>query len=139
MSLEVTLITGRTVSQGEAMERGKDLDDYTKAAAVCELDPADMEKIGINEGDTIKVSTGIGEVIVRAVKSRQYPHEGIVFIPMGPWVNSITDMPADSTGMPPFKGIPVKIEQAKGEKVLSSHDLIEKLYLRGNEKGEGVR
>ncbi len=139
MSLEVTLITGRTVSQGEAMERGKDHDGYTKAAAVCHLDPADMEKIGVTGDDVVRVSTDTGGVILRAVKSREYPHEGIIFVPLGPWVNSITDMPADSTGMPPFRGIPARIEHVKGEKVLSSRELIEKLYPKRKAGDSGAR
>ncbi|MBI4343990.1 MAG: molybdopterin dinucleotide-binding protein [Euryarchaeota archaeon] len=128
MALDVTLITGRTIYQGEAIETGKDLELYTKAAGICEFDPSDMAKLGVNENDTVRVSTERGAVSVRAVKSRQYPHEAIVFIPMGPWANYLTGHDTNSTGMPSFKGIPAKVEAARGEKVLGARELMRTLY-----------
>jgi formylmethanofuran dehydrogenase subunit D len=126
--IEVTLITGRTISQGEAMEKSKLTAEYRDATALCELDAEDMGRLGINEGDNVKVSSEAGEVVVKAVKTTQGPHEGIAFIPMGPWANAITGTGSDSTGMPSFKGINVKIEPAKDAKVLSALDLIKEVY-----------
>ncbi|MEK6977653.1 MAG: molybdopterin dinucleotide binding domain-containing protein, partial [Candidatus Hydrothermarchaeota archaeon] len=91
-------------------------------------DPSDMAKLGVNENDTVRVSTERGAVSVRAVKSRQYPHEAIIFIPMGPWANYLTDHDTNSTGMPSFKGIPAKVEAARGEKVLGARELMRTLY-----------
>lgn len=126
--IEVILITGRTISQGEALERGKLHDAYTDAVAICELDPEDMERLGITEGDTVKVSTETGDVALKAVKSTQAPHVGIAFIPLGPWANAITGPGSDSTGMPPFKGLKVKIEPAKDARVLGARELIREVY-----------
>ncbi len=126
--IEVTLITGRTISQGEAMEAGKLYDAYTDAAAICELDPVDMERASITDGDMVRVSTEVGDVILKAIKATQAPHEGIAFIPLGPWANVITGSTTDSTGMPPFKGIKVKIEVAKDARVLSARELIREVY-----------
>lgn len=126
--IEVILITGRTISQGEALERGKLYDAYTDAVAICELDPEDMERLGITEGDTVKVSTETGDVALKAVKSTQAPHVGIAFIPLGPWANAITGPGSDSTGMPPFKGLKVKIEPAKDARVLGARELIREVY-----------
>lgn len=126
--IEVTLITGRTISQGEAMEKSKLSDEYTDSTAICEFDPEDMARLGVNEGDNVRVSSETGDVVVKAVKSTQGPHEGIAFIPLGPWANAITGTGSDSTGMPPFKGIDVKIEPAKDAKVLSARDLIAEVY-----------
>lgn len=130
MSMEVTLITCRSIAQGEAMESGKEHDAYTASTAVCELDPRDMEKLGIREGDTLKISTDSGEVHVKAVKSTQEPHPGIVFIPLGPWANVVVDPDTSSTGMPSFKGIKATIEPAVDEKVLSAAELIRERYLK---------
>jgi formylmethanofuran dehydrogenase subunit D len=130
MSLEVTLITCRSIAQGEAMETGKKHEAYTVSAAVCELDSTDMEKLGVREGDTLRVATDSGEVYVRAVKSTQEPHPGIVFIPLGPWANAVVDPDTSSTGMPSFKGIKATIEPARDEKVLSAAELIRQRYLR---------
>lgn len=129
MAIEITLTTGRTFKQGEAKELGRDTKEFTKAVAVCELDPKDMDRLKVKENDAVKVATEVGEVFVRAVKSTQAPHEGIAFIPMGPWANSIMDFGTDSTGMPMFKNIKARIEVAKGEKVLSAIELA-RLYLK---------
>lgn len=126
--IELTLISGRTIEQGEALEKGKFYDAYTDSTAICELDPEDLGRLGITEGDTVKVSTETGEVVLKAVKSIQAPHEGIAFIPLGPWVNAITGSGTDSTGMPPFKGLRVKIEVAKDARVLSARELIREVY-----------
>lgn len=126
--IEVTLITGRTIGQGESMEKSKLSSEYTKNTAVCELDPEDMASLGIKEGDNVKVSSKAGEVIVKAAETDQGPHVGIAFIPLGPWANAITGAGSDSTGMPPFKGIDVKIEGAPGAKVLGAIELIKEVY-----------
>ncbi|MBU2560373.1 molybdopterin dinucleotide-binding protein [archaeon] len=126
--IEVNLITGRTIEQGASMEISKLSDEYTKATAICELDSEDMTQLGIKDGDNVKVSSVAGSVIVKARNATQGPHKGMAFIPMGPWANSITGTGSDSTGMPPFKGIDVKIEEAKAEKVLSARELIEEVY-----------
>ena len=126
--IEVTLITGRTIEQGETMEISKLSDEYTKATAICELDAEDMTQLGIKDGDNVKVSSDTGSVILVARDATQGPHQGIAFIPMGPWANSITGTGSDSTGMPPFKGFKVKIEPAGSEKVLSAKELIAEVY-----------
>lgn len=126
--IEVNLITGRTIEQGESMEISKLSDEYTKATAICELDKEDMAALGIKDGDNVKVSSDVGSIIVKARDTKQGPHKGIAFIPLGPWVNSITGTGSDSTGMPRFKGIDVKIEAAIGEKVMSARELIKEVY-----------
>jgi formylmethanofuran dehydrogenase subunit D len=117
--INVKLITGRTIKQGESM-------GDAKFTAVCEMDPSDMEKLGIKEGDVVRVSTNAGKVLLKAVKSAQAPHEGIAFIPLGPWANAVIDPNTDSIGMPSFKGVRATIEPAKGEKVPSDLELIMK-------------
>lgn len=126
--IEAILITGRTIHQGEALEKGKLYDEYTDSVAICELDPRDMDRLGAGEGDTVKASTETGEVILKVVKSTQAPHEGIAFVPLGPWANAIVGTGSDSTGMPPFKGLKVRIEIAKGATVLSARELIKDVY-----------
>ena len=126
--MEITLITGRTVAQGEAMEKGKTGEDFKRACAVIELDPEDMSKLGAYDGDEVRVRTSEGEVVVVAKKSRDAPHPGVAFIPIGPWANVIVGGDTESTGMPPFKGIKAEITLAKGERVLSAEELIAQVY-----------
>jgi formylmethanofuran dehydrogenase subunit D len=119
--LEVTLITGRTISQGEVIDE-KYSESYAREAAICELSKEDMEKLGIGEGEVIKVITEEGEVCVYAKSSNL--SKGLAFIPLGPWANALIPTGTDSTGMPSFKGIKARIELAKGEKVLQAEELI---------------
>lgn len=128
--MEFTLVTGRTVAQGEAIETGKTLDKFSQAAAVVELDPEDMFKLGVKEGEVVKITSEHGSVAVRVVKSSNAPHQGVAFIPMGPWANVLIGGGTSGTGMPPFKGVKVKIEPAPGEKVLSARELIISLIER---------
>jgi len=67
-----------------------------------------------------------GSVVVKAVQATQGPHPGLAFIPMGPWANQIISPNTYSTGMPTFKGVPVKVEVAEGGKVLEALDLVRK-------------
>lgn len=126
--LEVILNTGRSIRQGEAME-GKTHHGYQEAVAVCEMDPADMDKIRIKEGDNVKIKTKYGAVIVKATESHQAPHEGIVFMPMGPWASVVIDPNTDSTGMPSLKNIKAVITPASDEKVLDIFSLTKQTYL----------
>jgi formylmethanofuran dehydrogenase subunit D len=130
MPLDVTLITGRTIAQGEAIETGKELDAYTDSAGICELDPIDMKKLGAKEGDTLKVSTEVSEVFVKAVKSSQKSPEGLAFIPLGPWANAVIDFDTSSTGMPSFKGVKAVVELAKEQKVLGAKELVRTRYAK---------
>ncbi len=125
--MKATLITGRTIKQGMVIE-SKDSVMYTDANAICEFDPDDMKELGVSEGDTVRVSTDSGEVHVRAVKSLQSPHRGIIFIPMGPWANMVTSSETDSVGMPSFKGIPAELELAKDKRVLTYPELLKEAY-----------
>jgi formylmethanofuran dehydrogenase subunit D len=131
--MEFNLITGRTFNQGATMEIGKGTDAYRRAAAVCEMDSVEMDKIGVKAGDTVKVSSSVGEVVVYVAKTTQMLKDGNVFIPMGPWVNSIMEPGDDSTGMPAFKNVMVEIEKVEGAEVLQAFDLMRDVYLKGGE------
>ncbi len=128
--LKIMLTTGRSIAQGEAKEGGKYGEEYVKASAICELDPKDMQKLGAAEGDPLRISTPHGSVIVKAVRSKQAPHEGLAFVPMGPWASTVVDPDTSSTGMPSMKDIEVELELAKGEKVLGAKELVRAKYLK---------
>ncbi len=127
--MKVILITGRTFMQGVGMEAGKDSDVYKENAAVCYITVDDMDKLGIKEGDNVKIKTKYGEVVVKALKSKD-EHDGIVFIPLGPWANAVMGYETDSAAVPTFKGIEAEIEKTD-ENVLSLEELIRKTYIEG--------
>jgi formylmethanofuran dehydrogenase subunit D len=122
--LKANLITGRTIEQGIAIEGFKDKPEYTDAAGVVQIDPSELKLLNVWPGASVLVKSDYGEVVVKATRSPYGPHPGIVFIPMGPWANQITNPDTDTTGMPSFKGIPVTITPAPGQKVLDAITLI---------------
>lgn len=133
-AIEANLITGRTFMQGVAIEGHKHGEEYVKACGICEMDVSDLKKLGVFPGQTVRVKSAYGEVVVRAVKATQGPHPGLVFIPMGPWANQVTSPNTYGTGMPHFKGVKVAIEPAPGEKVLNGIVLVQRTTLQLKEK-----
>ena len=125
-TIQVNLISGRSIQQGVAIEGGKEKPAYRTAAGLIELDTSDLKKLGAWKSTNVKVSSDFGSVVVKAIETTQGPHPGLAFIPMGPWANSIIDPNTYSTGMPTFKGTPVKIEVAMNEPVLLGIELVQK-------------
>ncbi|MCX8204966.1 MAG: hypothetical protein N3H31_04890, partial [Candidatus Nezhaarchaeota archaeon] len=109
MKIHVTLVTGRTLDQGRFLEEGKFLEPYASKCAIVELDPQDLAKLGVEAGSNVKVKTGFGEVVVKAVPSAA-PQPGVAFIPMGPWASAVVDPRTYGSGMPNLKGIRAEIE-----------------------------
>jgi len=128
--LKVSLLTGRTIGQGQGKEYGKLSDDYWKSVAICEMDPDDIKRLKIKEGQNVKITTDFGSVVVKAFESARAPHPGSAFIPYGPWANLLVNSKTHGTGMPSFKGISAEIEPAPKEKVLSLLNLLKEHYKR---------
>jgi formylmethanofuran dehydrogenase subunit D len=125
-TIQVNLISGRTIQQGVAIEGGKEKPAYRTAAGIIELDPSDLKKLGAWKNTNVKVSSKYGSVIVKAIEATQGPHPGLGFIPMGPWANQIVNPNTYSTGMPTFKGTPVTVEVAINEPILLGIELVQK-------------
>ena len=128
MKLNVTLLTGRTIEQGVGKERGKASKDYFESVAACYVDPEDMKRLRTKEGNNVRVSTGYGSVIVKALKSPRGPHPGVIFIPYGAWANAVVNPETDSIGMPSLKGIPAEIEPATDKVVLGLTELLREQF-----------
>ena len=126
-TIQLNLISGRSIQQGVAIEGGKEKPLYRTAAGIIELDPSDIKKLGAWKNTNVRVTSEYGNVIVKAIETTQGPHPGVGFIPMGPWANSIIDPNTYSTGMPTFKGTPVKVEVAMNEPILLGIELVQKL------------
>lgn len=126
--LKVSLLTGRTIYQGVSKESGKLSKDYQRNVAICEMDPGDIGLLGIKENSGVKVATGFGSVVLRAVKSSKAPHPSVIFIPYGLYANVLVGTKTHSTGMPSFKGIPAEVEPVKGEGITSIRELLRAFY-----------
>ncbi|MFX1339669.1 MAG: molybdopterin dinucleotide binding domain-containing protein [Promethearchaeota archaeon] len=128
MSLDnLILLTGRTISQGVALEGGKTTKENVRAAALCAFDKEDFKKLDTLVGTPVKVITDYGEVTVYSTISEEGPHPGIIFIPMGPWANQVVNPDSQSCGTPTYKGMKAKVEVVKNAKVLDALDLINTL------------
>ncbi len=126
--MKVTLLTGRTLRQGQGKEQGKLSEQYWKSVTVCEMDPDDMKLLGISENENIKIATENGSVVLRAVKSIRAPHRGAVFVPYGPWASLIMNSKTHGTGMPSFKGVTAEVDRAPTEPVLSLPELLKQHF-----------
>ena len=102
MSVEFTLITGRTRAQGDGLHQGRNSDTYRRATHLVEMNDEDMSDLGVDEGDVVSVSTLAGQVAV-PVKKGDLPR-GMLFMPMGPAANLLVGGETESTGMPSYKG-----------------------------------
>ncbi len=107
--MRVILNTGRTVWQGQAIESGKDLQMFINAAAICHINQDMMDELGIKDGDNVKIVSEYGDVIVKAVNTKEELPEGMVYVPMGPWANRVIRPNTDSTATPSFKNVPVDL------------------------------
>jgi len=128
--LKVTLLTGRTIEQGVGKERGKSSEDYFDACSICYMDSDDMRKLGIKNGNNIKVITIDGSVVLTAIKYRRATTPGLIYIPYGPWANAICSHKTSSIGMPTFKGTPAEVEAAPKESVLKMEELLKREFGR---------
>jgi formylmethanofuran dehydrogenase subunit D len=128
--LRVTLLTGRTIEQGVAKERGKASKEYMESVSVCYMDPEDLKKLGIKEKTNVQVSTDYGSVVVKALKSLRAPHPNVIFIPYGPWANVVVNPETHGIGMPSLKGIPAEVEPAPDRPVSSLEGLLKEQFGR---------
>jgi len=102
------LITGRTAKQGEALHKGKDSDEYRQATGFVEMSHADRERLGIEEGQRVRVRTAFGEAELE-LRENDLP-EGMIFVPMGPMANTLIGSETRGTGMPDSKGLEAEVE-----------------------------
>jgi formylmethanofuran dehydrogenase subunit D len=105
--MKVIMNTGRTIPQGESVER-KFSPEYASAASVCFMHPVDMMVLGIEDGAHIRLSGSDGIVVLTAVASETV-EQGSVFVPLGPFSNHIVSGETHCTGMPDFKSTVVEI------------------------------
>jgi len=105
---EFILITGRTARQGAALHKGKGSGEYRQATGFVEMSLADMERLGIEEGQLVRVRTAFGEAELE-LREGDLP-EGMIFVPMGPAANALIGVETRGTGMPDSKGLEAEVE-----------------------------
>jgi formylmethanofuran dehydrogenase subunit D len=107
--LPLTLISGRTTTQGKAVHKGKHSAEYDAEVRTIEMNAADLEARGLADGDPVRLRSRFGEVRLK-VKKADLP-VGLVFVAYGYPVNQVIGGDTQGTGMPDSKGLDVEVER----------------------------
>ncbi len=106
----LTLVTGRTMSQGVALESQRDdPNEWKKACARAELAEEDLANLGVKSGARVTVTSAHGSVVVEVAAAGKGSKPGVVFIPVGPWANALLGTDTRD-GIPLYKGLSVQVE-----------------------------
>lgn len=106
------LIPGRTTDQGCGVSEGKFGDRYQKAVRALQVAPGDMSKLGLSEGDRVRLTGEEGqsvEVCITTAKKDELP-EGLLFIAYGDISSRLMTGDTHGSGMPTSKGMEVTME-----------------------------
>ena len=106
--LKVTLITGRSTRQGTGISSGKDHSEYREATGVIDLNPADMARTGLKDGDPVRLKSGYGSADVRC-RGTDVP-EGLAFMAFGSACNQLIGGETYASGMPDSKHIQLELQ-----------------------------
>lgn len=127
LALKVSLDTGSSTGQGKVMRGGKKIseaDEYMENVAVCYMSKHDMAYMGLVDGNNVLLRSTVGSIALEARKAGCPP--GIVFVPKGPWINSIIEAETSQSGSPHYKGMDVTLtltdEKVKGvDEIIKSY------------------
>jgi formylmethanofuran dehydrogenase subunit D len=111
MGEKMLLIAGRSTKQGVNLNIGKHSDEYREVTSTLEMNAEDMARLGLRDGDRVRLRTAVGEAVVRC-KSRK-PEElpsGVLFLPYGPASSQLMNGDTAGTGMPLSKSFEVELE-----------------------------
>jgi formylmethanofuran dehydrogenase subunit D len=106
------LIPGRTSRQGASLNAGKSSDEYVEVTSTVEMNADDMARLGLREGERVRLRTAVGEAIVQC-KPRK-PDElpaGVLFMAYGPPSSRLMGGDTQGTGMPMSKSFEVEVER----------------------------
>ena len=111
MSHTFILIPGRTSRQGCGISEGKFEAAYQEEITQLQVSPPDMERLGLNSGDRVRLTGEHGaiEVAVTTAKGDELP-EGLLFIAYGDLSSRLMGGDTHGSGMPTSKGLDVELE-----------------------------
>lgn len=106
------LIPGRTSKQGCGISEGKFSSGYQEETQVLQVCPADMKRLGLANGDRVRLTneTGRIEVAIVAAKGDELP-PGMLFIAYGDMSSRLMGADTHGSGMPTSKGLDVQLEK----------------------------
>jgi formylmethanofuran dehydrogenase subunit D len=107
----MTLIPGRTSRQGTSLNAGKLKEEYLNVTSTLEMNEEDMSRLGLQDGDRVRLRTEIGETVVhcKGRKADDLP-AGLLFMAYGPASSQLMGGDTAGTGMPLSKNLDVEVE-----------------------------
>ena len=112
MSETMLLIPGRSNKQGTSLNKGKLKEEYLQVTSTVEMNVDDMQRLNLNDGDSVKLSNNLGEFIATCVgkKATDLPN-GMLFIAYGPSSSRLMESDTGGSGMPLSKNLQVQVEK----------------------------
>ncbi len=111
----MTLIGGRSSRQGTSLCAGKFEAEYIEVSSTVEMNAEDMARLGLKDGDAVRLRSASGEVSVRCKgrTTKDLP-SGLLFIAYGPLSSQLMGSDTAGSGMPISKHIEVTVEPVSG-------------------------
>ena len=111
MSQNFILIPGRTSRQGCGISEGKFGENYQSEIRVLHVNPTDMQRLGLADGDRVRVTSDHGqiEVATKPAAADELP-EGVLFLAYGDLSSRLMGGDTHGSGMPTSKGLDVRLE-----------------------------
>ncbi len=106
------LIPGRSNKQGTSLNKGKLKEEYLQITSTVEMNKDDMQRLNLQDGDSVKLSSPTGEcnVACKGIKPEDLP-SGMLFIPFGPSSSRLMEGDTAGTGMPISKNLQVQVDK----------------------------
>lgn len=111
MAETMMLIAGRSSKQGTSLNEGKLKQNYIDVTTTVEMNLDDMARLGLKDGDKVRLRTDMGEAVVhcKGRKTVDLP-PGLLFIAYGPPSSLLMSGETAGTGMPISKNLDVVVE-----------------------------
>ncbi|MGF1612094.1 MAG: molybdopterin dinucleotide binding domain-containing protein [Kiloniellales bacterium] len=116
MAERMVLVAGRTSKQGTSLNAGKLAGEYIEVTSTSEMNADDMARLGLTNGDRVRLRSAAGEVVVRCTSRdpADLP-SGLLFIPYGPLSSQLMGSDTALSGMPLSKNLEVEVEPLPGD------------------------
>ncbi len=105
------LIAGRTARQGTTLNKSKLAGEYLEEISTVYIAPEDAERLGLRDGQRVRLSSDHGSVVLRCRRARKDElAPGVLFLPYGDASSRLMGADTHGTGMPDSKGLDVVLE-----------------------------
>jgi formylmethanofuran dehydrogenase subunit D len=111
MGETMILIAGRTSKQGTSLNAGKLKAEYREVTTIGEMNADDMTRLGLKDGDRVRLRTPAGKTVVRCLgRAAADLPAGMIFLAYGPAASQLMASDTAGTGMPVSKNLQIEVE-----------------------------